>query len=253
MIRSTKCCLKKVIGRACFSIDELTTALAEIEAVLNSRPLSYVSGEDREEPITPSHLVVGHRILSLPDNLDYTCDIGDEEFMIDSGQVTKRVKHLNNVINHFWKRWRMEYLSCLRESHAHLSKRSKFNDSQISEGEVVIVKDDHLPRGQWRLGIVQEVMMSCDGLKRAATIKIVSSNRQHTTLRRPVQLLYPLEILCKSTETFASETRPESVSAKKTVNLEERTRPKRAAARRAKDLIQNLVEDDFVDEIKEDD
>ena len=46
--------------------DELTTALAEIDTVLNSRPLSYVSGEDMEEPITPSHLVVGHRILSLP-------------------------------------------------------------------------------------------------------------------------------------------------------------------------------------------
>ena len=33
--------------------DELTTALAEIDTVLNSRPLSYVSGEDMEEPITP--------------------------------------------------------------------------------------------------------------------------------------------------------------------------------------------------------
>jgi hypothetical protein len=42
MVRSTKRCLKKSIGRAHFSLDELTTALAEIEAVLNSRPLSYV-------------------------------------------------------------------------------------------------------------------------------------------------------------------------------------------------------------------
>ena len=44
MVRSTKRCLKKLIGRAHISLDELTTALAEIEAVLNSRPLSYVSG-----------------------------------------------------------------------------------------------------------------------------------------------------------------------------------------------------------------
>ena len=59
MVRSTKRCLKKLIGRAHFSLDELTTALAEVEAVLNSRPLSYFSGEDMEEPITPSHLIVG--------------------------------------------------------------------------------------------------------------------------------------------------------------------------------------------------
>ena len=45
--------------------------LAEIEAVLNSRPLSYVPSEDIEEPITPSHLFVGRRILYLPENLDY--------------------------------------------------------------------------------------------------------------------------------------------------------------------------------------
>ena len=71
LVRSTKRCLKKMIGRAHFSLDELTTALAEIEAILNSRPLAYTSVEDVEEPITPSHLIIGRRLLSLPDNLDY--------------------------------------------------------------------------------------------------------------------------------------------------------------------------------------
>lgn len=225
-----------MVGRACFSNDELTTALAEIEAVLNSRPLSYVSAEDREEHITLSHLVIGHRILSLPDNLDYMCDMDDEEFTLDSKQVTRRVKHLNNVINHFWKRWRMEYLSCLRETHAYQSRRSSVKDSPISEGEVVIVKDDHLPRGKWRLGIVQEVMKGRDGLKRAATITIVSSNQPHSTLRRPIQLLYPLEIFCKSAETFALRTEPDSryaVTSGSITDSNEKTRPKRAAAKRA--------------------
>ena len=74
MVRSTKCCLRKLIGRAHFSLDELTTTLAEIEAVFNSRPLSYVSGDDMEEPITPSHLIVDHRILNLLDDLSFVCD-----------------------------------------------------------------------------------------------------------------------------------------------------------------------------------
>ena len=94
-------------------VDELITALAEIEAVLKSRPLSYISSEDLDEPVTPSHLIVGRRLLSLPDNLDYLCDPGDEEFTLDKNQVTSRVRHLNNLLNHFWKRWRTEYLSCL--------------------------------------------------------------------------------------------------------------------------------------------
>ena len=157
MIRSTKRCLKKLMGRAHFSLDELTTALAEIEAVLNSRPLSYVSSTDMEEPITPSNLVVGHRILNLPDNINYLSDL-DEEFVLTKGQVLRQVKHLNNVLNHFWRRWRTEYLNHLREVHAQLSRRrSASSDSFISIGDVVVVKDDQLPRGQWKLAIVQDV------------------------------------------------------------------------------------------------
>lgn len=101
MVRSTKCCLKKLIGAAHLSLYELTTALAEIEAVLNSRPLAYISGDDMEELIMPSHLIVGCRILSLPDNLDYVCDLNDDEFTLNMHRVNNRVKHLNNLLNHF--------------------------------------------------------------------------------------------------------------------------------------------------------
>ena len=82
MVRSTKRCLRKLIERAHFSLEEFTTALTEIEAVLNSRPLGYmyVSGEDMDEPNTPSHLVVGRRILSLPDHLDHMCPLDDEDY-----------------------------------------------------------------------------------------------------------------------------------------------------------------------------
>ena len=38
--------------------DELLTLVTEVEAVLNSRPLTYVSSEDTTEPLTPSHLLV---------------------------------------------------------------------------------------------------------------------------------------------------------------------------------------------------
>ena len=72
LIKSTKRCLRKMIGQAKFSYDEMHTALVEIEAIINSPPLSYVSFDDREEPLTPSHLLVGRRILSLPDNLSYS-------------------------------------------------------------------------------------------------------------------------------------------------------------------------------------
>ena len=38
----------------------------EIESTLNSRPLTYVSSDELDEPITHSHLVVGRRVNSIP-------------------------------------------------------------------------------------------------------------------------------------------------------------------------------------------
>ena len=257
LVRSTKRCLKKLIGRSHISLDELTTALAEIEAVLNSCPLSYVSSEDLDEPITPSHLILGQRLLSLPDNLDYLCDPDDEEFTLDKNQVTSRVRHLNNLLNHFWKRWRTEYLSCLREVHSQPSRKTQGERAVIATGDVVIVKDEHIPRGQWKLGVVQEVLTGCDGLVRAAVVRVAGSDRQQSTLRRPVQLLYPLEIHSDISTVTSSEDTPELSSepeyceqnhSEDVDGVDPPNRHKRDAARRAtkvtKDWITELEKDD---------
>ena len=54
---------KKMIGQAKMTHDEILTALTEVEMVLNSRPLTVVSAEDLEKPLTPSHLIVGRRLM----------------------------------------------------------------------------------------------------------------------------------------------------------------------------------------------
>ena len=43
MVKSVKRCLKKSIGRARLTYDELLTTLVEVEMILNSRTLSYVA------------------------------------------------------------------------------------------------------------------------------------------------------------------------------------------------------------------
>ena len=250
MVRSTKRCLKKLIGRSHISLDELTTALAEIEAVLNSRLLSYISSEDLDEPVTPSHLIVGRRLLSLPDNLDYLCDLDDEEFTLDKNQVTSRVRHLNNLLNHFWKRWRTEYLSCLREVHSQLSRKTQGDSSVIAVGDVVIVKDEQLPRGHWKLGVVQKVLTGRDGLTRAAVVKVAGSNRQQPTLKRPIQLLYPLEIRSDVSTVTSSKDTPEPISELES-SPQDRcenagsvcppTRPKRVVAQRARRVTKDWI------------
>ena len=69
MIGSTKRCLRKMIGKSRLSYDELNTMLIEVESIINSRPISYLSTSDIDEPLTPSHLMIGRCLLDLPDNL----------------------------------------------------------------------------------------------------------------------------------------------------------------------------------------
>ena len=52
LIGMTKRCLRKIIGRASLTYDEINTVIVEVECVLNSRPLTYVSTEDQEEILT---------------------------------------------------------------------------------------------------------------------------------------------------------------------------------------------------------
>ena len=80
MIKSVKRCLCKVVGRAKFSYDEIHTAIMDIKATVNSRPLSYVHPNDLEQPLTPSHLLVGRSLLSLPDYLDHLEPEDDADF-----------------------------------------------------------------------------------------------------------------------------------------------------------------------------
>ena len=126
MVKSVKRCLRKMVGRASLSYDEMQTVIIEVEAIVNSRPLSYVHPDDLEEPLTPSHLIVGCRLLSLPDHLTYIEPVDDEDFGLSVNTLQQRTKHLNNVINHFWRRW-----------------------SKVSD--VVVIHDEDSPRGFWKL------------------------------------------------------------------------------------------------------
>ena len=86
MVQSVKRCLRNVLGNARLTFDELLTTLVEVEGTLNSRPLTYVYDEVGSEPLTPSHLMVGRRLMSMPDG-----EVGDDS---DGEYCNKRFQYL---------------------------------------------------------------------------------------------------------------------------------------------------------------
>ena len=88
----------------------------------------------------------------------------------------------------FWERFRKEYIPLLQA-------RSKwiFVQRDICVGDVVLVVDELLPRGQWPLGLVVDVHKSRDGLIRSVDVRYDNAVKE-----RPVAKLCLLEAACDS-------------------------------------------------------
>ncbi|XP_052761664.1 uncharacterized protein LOC128204293 [Mya arenaria] len=185
LIGLTKTAVKKVLGRSYVDSETLSTIITEVGAVINDRPLTYVTfGEVETEPLTPSHLLFGRRLTKLP----YSEDIelpGPRASNFEN--ITKRARTQKKLIDNFRVRWKPEHLTAIREHHRVSGKKQqtiKFDD--------VVQVHNETPRSSWKLAVMEETITENDGLVRAARIR--TQNGHHTT--RPIVELYPLEVLC---------------------------------------------------------
>ena len=234
MVKSMKNCLKKVVGKAKLTYDELLTSVSEVEMIVNSRPLTYVSSDDLEEPLTPAHLLIGRRILTLPGIPADTVD-ADYEISPDHSELTRRNKHFNKVLDHFWRRWRHEYLLELRSNHRfHDKKKGK---KVISIGQVVLIHDENHPRGHWKLALVEGLIEGSDGQIRGARVQTHSDGNRASILNRPVQCLYPLEVSSENMDIDRDEEEPIQDSIVQPIE----GRPTRSSAIRARGRIQEDI------------
>ena len=97
--------------------------------------------------MTPSHLLLGYRVLSLPD----PTLSNDPDYDEPANVLGRRMKHLLKTSEKFWKRWKKEFLLELREFHR-TYQTSKGVKDVVQEGQVVTVYDEGQPRGLWRVG-----------------------------------------------------------------------------------------------------
>ncbi|VDP19340.1 unnamed protein product [Heligmosomoides polygyrus] len=58
------------------------------------------------------------------------------------------------VLDSFWDIWHSDYLAALRERQQIPHRRKRSATKTPKEGDIVLMADDKLPRGQWPLGIL---------------------------------------------------------------------------------------------------
>ncbi|XP_076301772.1 uncharacterized protein LOC143219847, partial [Lasioglossum baleicum] len=167
-IRSVKLHLKRVIGEQRLTFEEFSTILAQIEAVLNSRPLHPMSSDPSDlNPLTPGHFLIGDALTSFPQP-DLT-DLAQNRL--------NRYQLLQQMLQHFWKRWQQDYLHELQQR-----KKWKVGSPDVLRiGTVVLVKEENLPPMKWLLGRITELHPGHDGITR-----VVSLRTANGVYKRPV-------------------------------------------------------------------
>ncbi|KMQ90318.1 hypothetical protein RF55_9937 [Lasius niger] len=67
-VKSVKYYLRRVIGDALLTYEEMTTLLIQIKTILNSRPLSVLSDDPSDaSALTPGHFLVGTALTTVPE------------------------------------------------------------------------------------------------------------------------------------------------------------------------------------------
>lgn len=157
-IRSVKSALHVSVGAQSVTEEVLRTVLIEVEGILNSKPLGYLSSDVSDtDPITPNHLLMGRLDGSLPQV------VYPQSEMISR----KRWRHSQILTDLFWSSFIKNYLP-------NMQTRSKWQKDveDIAVGKVVMLVDPQLPRAMWLIGKVTKVMPSADGHIRAADVLI---------------------------------------------------------------------------------
>ena len=156
-VKSMKTLLLKSTRHQTLRFDELQTLLYEAVAILNSRPLAPMETHVADGPLalTPAHFLTGRSLSFLPTD-------SSETIVYSYG---KRWRFMQRLYNDLWKHWKEEYL-------VHLHRRGKWKSQQsnISPGDIVLIKDDDTFSRVWLLGRVLKVYPGPDGLVRTVDL-----------------------------------------------------------------------------------
>lgn len=167
--------LSEVEGRY-LTHEVLTTFMAEVSAIMNSRPLTPVSSDPHcPQILTPSTLLTQQ----------FGCEVQPLQNFDTKNVYKAQWQRIQVLADLFWARWKKEYLQSLQ-------MRRKWQNVQIDlkMGDVVLMKDDQACRNDWPMGTVVNAISGDDGRVRAAEVRVVKDGRTTVYTRPVTQLVF---------------------------------------------------------------
>ena len=175
-IRTARGILDRLLKTHSQSLNDeaLKTLMAEVESIINFRPLTVETLIDINShiPLSPSNLLTMKTNVVMPPPGVFT------KPDLYSRRRWRRVQH---IADEFWHRWRKEFLQSLQT-------RQKWNDKRrnFEVCDIVILKEQDCQCNQWPLARIIAVDADRNGDVHSVTIHVADSNNGNQTLRRPI-------------------------------------------------------------------
>lgn len=187
LVKSVKRALNAAIGDQVMRFSELQTVMFEAAQIVNQRPIGrHPTNPEDGSYLCPNDLLLGRSSPTVP-----------------QGPFQERISHqfrfdyIQKVIESFWKKWTRDYFpDIIIRQKWHVDKRN------VKMGDVVLIQDSNLVRGEWRMGIVTTVHPSNDNKVRRVTISYKNNSKsepigeysgtKYTSIERAVHRLIVL-------------------------------------------------------------
>uniref|UniRef100_A0A7I4YA28 Integrase catalytic domain-containing protein n=2 Tax=Haemonchus contortus TaxID=6289 RepID=A0A7I4YA28_HAECO len=224
LVGLVKSSFRKSIGRSLLPLPQFQTIICEIEAIINSRPIASISDTTSSPTILrPIDFISpqAHLQLELTDTTRYE---QSQHQLVEWHQSTL------SVLDHFWNIWSQDYLNAIAQRHTSRVRQGRTTTREPRVGEVVLLADKQLPRGQWTPAVITYINYNHDRVPRSATIRLPNGNH----IKRSINHLYPLEL-------SAAESPSDTVIEKSTPPRIQPTRSAKSAHRyiKPRDTVQS--------------
>jgi hypothetical protein len=140
---------------------ELQTAFIKIANICNERPLglSKPREDGSYELITPNQLLMGNNSNVWPDDTNLADTLG----------VKARYQLVKHVTDVFWHKWSTNVSPSLV-----LRQKWHVKTRNLCVGDLVMICEDSKIKSKYKMGVVEVVKQSNDGVVRSATVRYVN-------------------------------------------------------------------------------
>ncbi|XP_055622041.1 uncharacterized protein LOC129765656 [Toxorhynchites rutilus septentrionalis] len=167
-VKAFKYHFQRIMGSSPYHMDDLRTAIAQAECMMNSRPLTPLSNHPEDlSVLTPAHFLLGEPAFRLP----------EPDYSNTPINRLSRFQASQRSINDLWKRWSKEYISLLHQRPA----KWRSTPTLFTIGSMVLLKKDNAPPKQWPLGRVVAVYPNVDGIIRVVDVRTQAGIRRRAT------------------------------------------------------------------------